>query len=145
MTHDADDPIGAAVAPMRCAVYARNAANPRTGSGAMSVYEQRDACLRFIRSMPNWVPLPITYLDVGFSGYELDRPALHRLMFDVEAGNVDIVVIHDLNRLTRLPLDFCALAHRLKDADVGLVIVADGPTPGELAAMERDPTSEESS
>src|SRR6266545_6047604 len=92
---DADEAVGTAVAPLRCAVYARSAANPRTDGDSMSVYEQRDACLRFIRSMPNWEPLPITYLDVGFSGYELDRPALQRLMLDIEARDVDIVVVHD--------------------------------------------------
>ncbi len=145
MTHDRDEAAGAAVASMRCAVYARSAANLRADDGSMSVYEQREACLRFIRSMPNWEPLPLTYLDVGFSGYELDRPALQRLVFDIDAGDVDIVVVYDLNRLTRLPLDFCALAHRLRDRDVGLVIVADGPSPDELAATERDPTPEESS
>jgi site-specific DNA recombinase len=144
MTHNADGAADAAAAPMRCAVYARSAANARSDL-SMSVCEQRDACLRFIRSMPNWEPLPITYLDVGFSGYGLDRPALQRLMFDIEAGHVDIVVVHDLDRLTRLPLDFCALAHRLKEPDVGLVIVANGPSPAELVASEREPTPEESS
>ena len=145
MIHNEDEAAGAAAPAMRCAVYARSAVNTGSEGSSMSVYEQRDACLRFIRSMPNWEPLPITYLDVGFSGYELDRPALQRLMFDIEAGDVDIVVVHDLNRLTRLPLDFCALAHRLKEADVGLVIIADGPSPDELVASEREPTPEESS
>jgi site-specific DNA recombinase len=140
MTQRPEDADGAAQEPLRCAVYARTGADHRTDGGAMSVYEQRDACLRFVRSMPNWQPLPLTYLDVGFSGDDLDRPALQRLMLDIEAGAVDIVVVHDLNRLTRLPLDFCALAHRLKEADVGLVIVADGPSPGELSAAEKEPT-----
>jgi site-specific DNA recombinase len=112
----------------RCAVYLRSATGSRPKQGADSLEAQREACLRFIQTQPGWEAIPITYMDVGFSGLDLDRPALQRLLFDVNAGAVDVVVVHDVTRLTRSSSDFRALMQRFNDGGVALVMVTPSPS-----------------
>jgi site-specific DNA recombinase len=112
----------------RCAVYVRSATSPQPKQGADSPEAQREACLRFIQTQPGWEAIPITFMDVGFSGVDLDRPALQRLLFDVKSGAVDVVVIHDVTRLTRSPADFRTLMRRFNEAGVALVMVMPSPS-----------------
>ncbi len=125
-----DDGQAAAPAPpvKRCAIYTRNATSPAREQVAQSPEVQREACRRFIETQPGWQALPLTYMDVGFSGADTDRPALQRLLFDVDAGAIDVVVVHDVTRLTRSPADFRTLMERFKEAGVALVIVTPSPS-----------------
>jgi len=121
---------------MRCAIYTRNAASSR-GEDANSPEAQREACRQFIETQPGWKAIPLTYMDVGFSGVDLDRPALQRLLFDVNAGTVDVVVVHDVTRLTRSPPDFSTLMKRFKEANVALVMVMPSPSTAITSAAVR--------
>ena len=76
-----------------------------------SLDAQREACAAFIQSqkLEGWAVLPTLYDDGGFSGGSLERPALRRLMADVEAGQVDVIVVYKVDRLTRALSDFAKL------------------------------------
>jgi site-specific DNA recombinase len=111
----------------RCAIYTRNATASARGQVADSPEAQREACRRFIETQPGWRAIPLTYVDVGFSGADIDRPALQRLLFDVGAGAVDVVVVHDVTRLTRSPPAFRTLMKRFKKAGVALVMLKPSP------------------
>ena len=89
----------------RCAVYIREATDHEGGRKWNSLPRQREAIEAFIasRKRQGWVCLPDVYEDSGQSGATLKRPALQRLLADVEAGKVDCVVIHTVDRLSRSP------------------------------------------
>jgi len=127
MSSDDGNAAAPAVPVKRCAIYTRNATSSAREQVAESPEAQREACRRFIETQPGWQALPLTYMDVGFSGVGIDRPALQRLLFDVDAGTVDVVVVHDVTRLTRSPPDFRTLMKRFKDAGVALVMLKPSP------------------
>ena len=87
----------------RCAAYTREATNDEDGHKWSSLPRQREAVQAFIasRKRQGWVCLPDVYEDSGQSGATLQRPALQRLLADVEASKVDCVVIHTVDRLSR--------------------------------------------
>ena len=68
-----------------------------------SLDAQRDACAAFVQSQRHegWTLSPTLYDDGGYSGGTLERPALKRLLADIEAGRIDIVVVYEVDRLTR--------------------------------------------
>ncbi|MBF0613107.1 MAG: recombinase family protein, partial [Magnetococcales bacterium] len=76
-----------------------------------SLEAQREACLAYITSQKaeGWLPVGDRYDDPAFSGGTLERPALQRLLRDIEAGKVDCIVCYKLDRLTRSLLDFSKL------------------------------------
>ncbi|MPM90784.1 hypothetical protein SDC9_137906 [bioreactor metagenome] len=76
-----------------------------------SLDAQREAGENYIASqkMNGWVCLPERYDDGGWSGGNMERPALKRLMSDIEAGKIDMVVIYKLDRLSRSLIDFADL------------------------------------
>jgi DNA invertase Pin-like site-specific DNA recombinase len=69
---------------------------------------QRDVCHSYIKCQAHrhWIELPQAYDDGGYSGGTLERPALRRLLADIEEGRVDAIVIYKIHRLTRSLLDF---------------------------------------
>ncbi|KAK0360300.1 hypothetical protein LTR94_027839 [Friedmanniomyces endolithicus] len=73
-----------------------------------SLHAQRDACAAYVMSQAGegWTLLPEVYDDGGYSGGNLDRPALQRLMADIEAKKIDVVVVYKVDRLTRSLADF---------------------------------------
>jgi site-specific DNA recombinase len=87
----------------RCAVYIREATDHEGGRKWNSLPRQREAIQAFIasRKRQGWVCLPDAYEDSGQSGMTQERPALQSLLADVEAGKVDCVVIHTVDRLSR--------------------------------------------
>jgi site-specific DNA recombinase len=112
-------------AATRCAVYTRTAvlgacARPTTHA------TQRAACVRYIRQQAGWILIPHRYEDRGKSGANLDRPALQRLLADVDAHRVDVVVVHQSDRLSRWFADFVAIMDRFGRADVSWVSVTEG-------------------
>lgn len=96
---------------MRCAIYTRKSVATGLEKPLNSLQTQRDVCGSYIRSQAhrNWTELPKHYDDGGFSGGTLVRPALQRLISDIEAGQIDIVVIYKVDRLSRSLTDFVRL------------------------------------
>src|SRR6187551_3597628 len=85
----------------RCAIYTRKSSEEGLEQGFNSLDAQREACAAFIASQKaeGWVLLPEHYDDGGLSGGTLERPALQRLMRDLEAGKVDQIVVYKFDRL----------------------------------------------
>jgi DNA invertase Pin-like site-specific DNA recombinase len=89
------------------------------------VRSDSEACEAYIRSQRNegWVLVRARYDDGGFSGGNLERPALQRLIADIRAGRVDIVVVYKVDRLTRSLADFARLVELLDAEAVSFVSV----------------------
>ncbi len=96
---------------LRCAVYTRKSTDEGLDAEYTSIDAQRDAGAAFIasRRMEGWIPVAGDYDDGGFSGGTLLRPALQRLMEDIRAGQIDIVVVYKIDRLTRSLADFAKM------------------------------------
>ena len=94
---------------VRCAIYTRKSSEEGLDQEFNSLQAQREACEAFISSQRHegWVCLPACYDDGGFSGATMDRPALQRLLADITARRVDIVVVYKIDRLTPLACRFC--------------------------------------
>jgi len=101
----------APVTRKRCAVYCRVSTDERLDQSFNSIDAQREAGQAFIASQraEGWIPVVDDYEDGGFSGGNMDRPALKRLMADIEVGKVDIVVVYKIDRLTRSLADFARM------------------------------------
>ena len=96
---------------VRCAVYTRKSSEEGLDMEFNSLDAQRESCEAFVASQKaeGWVTLPGRYDDGGFSGGTLERPALGRLIADIEAGRVDVVVVYKIDRLSRSLMDFAKL------------------------------------
>jgi site-specific DNA recombinase len=88
---------------VRCAVYTRKSTDEGLDQAFNSLDAQREAGEAFVASRRHegWVCLPDRYDDGGFSGGNVERPALKRLMADIEAGRIDAVVCYKVDRLSR--------------------------------------------
>ncbi len=95
-------------ATIRCAIYTRKSSEEGLEQDFNSLDAQREACEAFIKSQRHegWVCLPEMYDDGGISGATLERPALKRLLGDIETRKVDTVVVYKVDRLTRSLGDF---------------------------------------
>ncbi len=95
----------------RCAIYTRKSTEEGLEQAFNSLDAQREACAAFILSQKHegWSMLPAKYDDGGFSGGTMERPALTRLVAEIEAGKVDVVVVYKVDRLTRALSDFAKL------------------------------------
>ncbi|MEO6609167.1 MAG: recombinase family protein, partial [Aestuariivirga sp.] len=96
---------------VRCAVYTRKSSEEGLEMEFNSLDAQREACEAYIVSQKaeGWVLAPEAYNDGGVSGGTLERPALKRLMSDIEQGRIDVVVVYKIDRLSRSLLDFARL------------------------------------
>lgn len=101
----------AVVRKLRCAVYTRKSSEEGLDMEFNSLDAQREACEAYVASQKaeGWILVPDHYNDGGFSGGTLERPALKRLLADIEAGKVDIVVVYKIDRLSRSLMDFSRL------------------------------------
>ncbi|HXF87997.1 MAG TPA: recombinase family protein [Xanthobacteraceae bacterium] len=101
----------APVRKVRCAIYTRKSSEEGLEQEFNSLQAQREACEAYIASQRHegWVLVPHRYDDGGVSGGTLERPALKRLLADVEAGRIDVVVVYKVDRLTRSLMDFAKL------------------------------------
>jgi DNA invertase Pin-like site-specific DNA recombinase len=102
-------------ARVRCAIYTRKSSEEGLEQEFNSLLAKREACEAFITSQRHegWVCLSAGYDDGGFSGATLERPALQRLLADITAGRVDIVVVYKIDRLTRSLADFAKIVEIL--------------------------------
>src|SRR5215475_467558 len=96
---------------IRCAIYTRKSTDEGLEQAFNSLDAQREACAAFILSQKHegWTVLPAPYDDGGYSGGTMERPALERLLADIEAGQIDVVVVYKVDRLTRALSDFAKL------------------------------------
>ena len=132
--------LAASVRKRRCAVYTRKSTEEGLDQAFNSLDAQRDACEAFVASQraEGWVPVPDRYDDGGFSGGTLERPALKRLLADIERGLIDVVT-YKLDRLSRSLTDFVRLMERFEAHGVTFASVtqAFNTTPPSGAATPR--------
>ncbi|HAO42580.1 MAG TPA: recombinase family protein [Afipia sp.] len=110
---------------LRCAVYTRKSTEHGLELEFNSLDAQREACEAYIKSQTSlgWKVLPQPYDDPAFSGGNLERPALKRLLKDIEAGKVDVVVVYKIDRLTRSLADFAKLVEAFDARSISFVAV----------------------
>src|SRR5712675_3731995 len=104
-------PMPADAKLLRCAIYTRKSTEHGLEQEFNSLDAQRDACDAYIKSQASqgWKALPQHYDDPAYSGGNLDRPALKKLLADIEADKIDVVVVYKIDRLTRSLADFAKL------------------------------------
>lgn len=110
---------------MRCAVYTRKSSEEGLDQEYNSIDAQRDAGHAYVASQraEGWIPVADDYDDPAFSGGNMERPALKRLMLDIEAGKIDVVVIYKIDRLTRSLTDFSRMVEVFERRGVSFVSV----------------------
>jgi site-specific DNA recombinase len=108
-----------------CAIYTRKSTDEGLEQAFNSLDAQREACVAFIQSQRHegWTLSPGQYDDGGFSGGTLERPALKRLLTDIEAGRIDVVVVYKVDRLTRALSDFSKLVEVFDRRGVSFVSI----------------------
>jgi len=96
---------------VRCAIYTRKSTEEGLSQEFNSLDAQRESAVAYIASQKNegWSCVPDRYDDGGFTGGNMDRPALKRLMDDIEAGKIDCVIVYKVDRLSRSLMDFARL------------------------------------
>ena len=99
------------VRKLRCGVYTRKSSEEGLEQEFNSLHAQREACEAYIASQRSegWVLVRDQYDDGGISGGTLERPALQRLLADIDDGLVDVVVVYKIDRLSRSLMDFSKL------------------------------------
>jgi site-specific DNA recombinase len=113
------------VAVVRCAVYTRKSTQEGLEQEFNTLVAQRESAEAFIKSQAHegWTCLPDRYDDGGFTGGNLERPALQRLLTDIEAGKVDCVVVYKVDRLSRSLLSFARLMETFEAHKISFVSV----------------------
>jgi site-specific DNA recombinase len=110
---------------VRCAIYTRKSTEEGLHQEFNSLDAQREAGEAYIASQQHegWGCLPNRYDDGGFTGGNLDRPAMKRLMADIQAGKIDCVVVYKVDRLSRSLLDFARIMEVFDKQKVAFVSV----------------------
>src|SRR5205807_5801927 len=111
----------------RCAIYTRKSSEEGLEQEFNSLAAQREACEAYIRSQQHegWVLVRTRYDDGGFSGGNMGRPALQRLLADIRAGRIHILIVYKVDRLTRSLADFARLVEIFDAQDVSFVSVTE--------------------
>lgn len=109
----------------RCAIYTRKSSEEGLEQAFNSLDAQREACTAYVLSQKHegWSLLPAHYDDGGYSGGNMERPALQRLLADIEAGQIDVVVVYKVDRLTRALADFAKLVEIFDRRGVSFVSI----------------------
>jgi site-specific DNA recombinase len=110
---------------LRCAVYTRKSSEEGLDMEFNSLDAQREACQAYVASQraEGWLLVPNRYDDGGVSGGTLERPALKRLIADIEAGLVNVVVVYKIDRLSRSLMDFAKLVDVFERQNVTFVSI----------------------
>src|SRR5229473_1631657 len=113
------------VPTVRCAIYTRKSTEEGLDQEFNSLHAQREAGEAYIKSQKHlgWTLVSTHYDDGGFTGGNLDRPALQQLFEDVDAHRIDCVVVYKVDRLSRSLLDFARLVDRFDQRAVSFVSV----------------------
>src|SRR5438270_5272380 len=110
---------------VRCAIYTRTSSEEGLSQEFNSLDAQRECGEAYIRSQrqAGWTLLQARYDDGGFTGANLERPALERLLADMRAGAIDCVVLYKVDRLSRSLFDFARLMQMFAEQGVSFVSV----------------------
>ena len=110
---------------VRCAIYTRKSSEEGLQQDFNSLDAQRESAEAYVRSQAHegWTCLEDRYDDGGFSGGNTERPALKRLMADIDSGRIDCVVVYKVDRLSRSLLDFARLMEVFERHSVSFVSV----------------------
>tara|TARA_R110002111_G_scaffold67833_2_gene110306 strand:- start:12332 stop:13912 length:1581 start_codon:yes stop_codon:yes gene_type:complete len=110
---------------IRCAIYTRKSSEEGLDQEFNSLDAQRESAEAFIASQKaqGWVCLPEQYNDGGFSGGSMERPALDRMLRDIDDGNIDCVVVYKVDRLSRSLMDFSRILETFEKQEVSFVSV----------------------
>jgi site-specific DNA recombinase len=113
------------MAVVRCAIYTRKATEEGLSQAFNSLDAQREAAEAYILSQreQGWATLPEHYDDGGFTGGNMDRPALKQLLADIDAGGIDCVIVYKVDRLSRSLLDFARILDSFEQRKVSFVSV----------------------
>ncbi len=109
----------------RCAIYTRKSTEDGLEQDFNSLDAQRESCSSYIMSQASegWEAVPELYDDGGWSGGNMQRPALVQMLDDVKAGKIDIIVVYKVDRLTRALADFAKIVEILDENDASFVSV----------------------
>jgi DNA invertase Pin-like site-specific DNA recombinase len=112
---------------VRCAIYCRKSSEEGLGQAFNSLHAQRAACLAYVESQRNegWIAVDDHYDDGGYSGGTLQRPALQRLVRDIEDGRIEAVICYRIDRLSRSLRDFTLLIDLFESNGTSLVSVTE--------------------
>src|SRR2546430_5932696 len=110
---------------LRAAIYTRKSSEEGLEQDFNSLHAQRESCEAYIKSQEHegWAALPILYDDGGYSGGSIERPALQKLLSDIQSRAVDVVVVYKVDRLTRSLADFAKIVEIFDAAGVSFVSV----------------------
>jgi Site-specific recombinases, DNA invertase Pin homologs len=110
---------------LRCAIYTRKSHEEGLEQEFNSLDAQRESAEHYVESqrMRGWNALPDRYDDGGFSGGNMERPGLRRLLADIEAGKIDVIVVYKVDRLSRSLLDFMKMIDLFNEKGVSFVSV----------------------
>ncbi len=110
---------------IRCAIYTRKSTDDGLDQDFNSLDAQRESAEAYIASMKHegWICLPTRYDDGGFTGGNMQRPAVGRLLADIEARNIDCVIVYKVDRLSRSLLDFSRMMETFDKQNVSFVSV----------------------
>jgi site-specific DNA recombinase len=110
---------------LRCAIYTRKSSEEGLEQDFNSLHAQREACEAYVKSQAGegWSALPTAYDDGGISGGTMEREGLKRLLADIAAGKVDVVVVYKVDRLTRALNDFARIVEIFDRHGVSFVSV----------------------
>src|SRR5262249_29251719 len=109
----------------RCAIYTRKSSEEGLEQDFNSLHAQREACEAFIRSQAGegWRLIGTAYDDGGLSVGTMERPALRRLLADINSGGIDVVIVYKVDRLTRSLSDFARIVEVFDKQSVSFVAV----------------------
>lgn len=113
------------MASVNCAIYTRKSTEEGLSQAFNSLQAQREAGEAYTASQreQGWVALPERYDDGGFTGANMERPALNRLLADIDAGRINCVLVYKVDRLSRSLLDFARILDRFEQQGVSFVSV----------------------
>lgn len=110
---------------LKCAIYTRKSSEEGLEQGFNSLDAQREACEAFVLSQQHegWKAIPTLYDDGGYSGGNIERPALKQLLMDIDQKKVNVVVVYKVDRLTRSLADFAKIVELFDAKGISFVSV----------------------
>ena len=109
---------------MNCAIYTRVSTDNQAEVEFNSCQAQEEKIKSFINSQENLLVFKV-YSDAGFTGANLERPALQEMLRDIQENRIDIVIVYKIDRLTRSPKDFYALIEIFEEYKVDFISVTE--------------------
>lgn len=109
---------------MLCAIYTRVSTDNQAEKEFSSCEAQKEKIKAFIKSQNNWEVFKV-YSDTGYTGANLNRPALQELLQDIQQGKINIVLVYKIDRLTRSPKDFYQLIEFFEKHKVDFISITE--------------------